>query len=59
MEGMKNVRTVRVRTPFGDPSDALVIGDIGKRTVAFLPRHGRGHRIPPFQINFRANIYAM
>jgi 5'-methylthioadenosine phosphorylase len=59
MEGMKNVRTVRVRTPFGDPSDALVIGEIGDRTVAFLPRHGRGHRIPPFQINFRANIYAM
>jgi 5'-methylthioadenosine phosphorylase len=59
MEGMKNVRHVRVRTPFGDPSDALVVGEIGGRTLAFLPRHGRGHRIPPFQINFRANIYAM
>lgn len=59
MAGMKNVRQVRVRTPFGDPSDALVVGEIGGRTVAFLPRHGRGHRIPPSQINFRANIYAM
>ncbi len=59
MEGMKNVRNVRVRTPFGNPSDALVVGEIGGRTLAFLPRHGRGHRIPPSQINFRANIYAM
>ncbi len=59
MEGMKNVREVRVRTPFGDPSDALIVGEIGERTVAFLPRHGKGHRIPPSQINFRANIYAM
>jgi len=59
MEGMKKVRNVRVRTPFGDPSDALVLGEIGGRTLAFLPRHGRGHRIPPSQINFRANIYAM
>lgn len=59
MEGMKNVRNVRVRTPFGDPSDALVVGEIGGRTLAFLPRHGRGHRIPPSQINFRANIYAL
>ena len=59
MEGMQNVRSVKVRTPFGDPSDALVLGEIGGRTLAFLPRHGRGHRIPPSQINFRANIYAM
>ena len=59
MEGMKKVRNVRVRTPFGDPSDALVLGEIGGRTLAFLPRHGRGHRIPPSQVNFRANIYAM
>ena len=59
MEGMRNVRHVRVRTPFGNPSDALVVGEIGGRTLAFLPRHGRGHRIPPSQINFRANIYAM
>lgn len=59
MEEMRNGRTVRVRTPFGDPSDALILGEIGGRTLAFLPRHGRGHRIPPSQINSRANIYAM
>ncbi len=59
MEGMRNVRTLRVRTPFGDPSDALVVGEVGGRTLAFLPRHGRGHRIPPGRINFRANIFAM
>jgi 5'-methylthioadenosine phosphorylase len=59
MEDMKNVRNVRVRTPFGNPSDALVVGEIGGRTLAFLPRHGRGHRIPPSRINYRANIYAM
>jgi len=59
MEGMNKVRRVRVRTPFGDPSDALVVGEIGGRTLAFLPRHGKGHRIPPSRINFRANIYAM
>lgn len=59
MEGMRNVRTVHVRTPFGDPSDAMVVGEIEGRTLAFLPRHGRGHRIIPSQINFRANIYAL
>jgi 5'-methylthioadenosine phosphorylase len=59
MEGLMNVRRVKVRTPFGDPSDSLVVGDLEGRTLAFLPRHGRGHRIPPSRINFRANIYAM
>jgi 5'-methylthioadenosine phosphorylase len=59
MEGLKNVRTVSVKTPFGDPSDALVVGEIEGRTLAFLPRHGRGHRIMPSQINYRANIYAL
>jgi 5'-methylthioadenosine phosphorylase len=59
MEGMKNVRTVKVKTPFGDPSDALVTGEIEGTTIAFLPRHGRGHRIPPARINYRANIYAL
>ncbi len=59
MEDLKNVRQVAVRTPFGDPSDALVVGELEGRTVAFLPRHGRGHRIGPSQINYRANIYAM
>jgi 5'-methylthioadenosine phosphorylase len=59
MDGLKNVRTVTVRTPFGDPSDDLVVGDLDGRTLAFLPRHGRGHRVLPSQINYRANIYAM
>jgi len=59
MEDLKNVRQVVVRTPFGDPSDALVVGELEGRTVAFLPRHGRGHRIGPSQINYRANVYAM
>jgi 5'-methylthioadenosine phosphorylase len=59
MEDLKNVRQVVVRTPFGDPSDALVVGELEGRTVAFLPRHGKGHRIPPSRINYRANIYAM
>ena len=59
MEGMKNVRTVSVKTPFGEPSDAMVVGEVEGRTLAFLPRHGRGHRIIPSQINYRANIYAL
>lgn len=59
MEELTNVRTVAVRTPFGDPSDAMVVGEIEGRTLAFLARHGRGHRILPSQINYRANIYAM
>jgi 5'-methylthioadenosine phosphorylase len=59
MEGLRNVRTVSVKTPFGDPSDAMVVGELDGRTLAFLPRHGKGHRILPSQINYRANIYAM
>lgn len=59
MEDLKNARQVVVRTPFGAPSDALVVGEIEGRTVAFLPRHGRGHRIDPSRINYRANIYAL
>jgi 5'-methylthioadenosine phosphorylase len=59
MEGLKNVRQVAVRTPFGSPSDVLTVGELDGKTVAFLPRHGRGHRIAPSQINFRANIYAL
>lgn len=59
MEGMRNVRKVTVRTPFGPPSAPLVVGEIAGRTLAFLPRHGIGHRFSPSQINYRANIYAM
>jgi 5'-methylthioadenosine phosphorylase len=59
MPGLTEMREVRLRTPFGEPSDPLVVGTLSGRRVAFLARHGRGHRILPGEINFRANIYAM
>lgn len=48
-----------VETPYGAPSDSIVLGEVAGRQVAFLPRHGRGHTIPPHKINYRANIWAM
>ena len=59
MPGLTGVREHRVETPFGDPSDALIVGELEGRKVAFLARHGRGHRLLPSELNFRANIYAM
>ena len=59
MSGLTNTKEIRVKTPFGDPSDAIVLGTLEARRVAFLARHGRGHRILPGEINYRANIYAM
>jgi len=59
MKGLTDTREVRVKTPFGDPSDAVVIGTLEGRRVAFLARHGRGHVISPSEINYRANICAM
>ncbi|MBM4125501.1 MAG: S-methyl-5'-thioadenosine phosphorylase [Nitrospira sp.] len=59
MEGLERVREVRLTTPFGRPSDALILGTIDGVSVAFLSRHGRGHRIAPSEINYRANIYAL
>ncbi|MGE5807842.1 MAG: S-methyl-5'-thioadenosine phosphorylase [Nitrospirota bacterium] len=59
MEGLTQVKTVKVATPFGKPSDDYVIGTLFGRRVAFLPRHGRGHRIMPTDINYRANIFGM
>jgi 5'-methylthioadenosine phosphorylase len=59
MEGLEQVREVKVTTPFGKPSDAVILGQIDGRFVAFLSRHGRGHRISPSDINYRANIYAL
>ncbi|MDD8016417.1 MAG: MTAP family purine nucleoside phosphorylase, partial [Acidobacteriota bacterium] len=56
IEGIKNVREVRLETPFGDPSDAYAVGELEGRTVAFLSRHGRGHRFLPAEVNYRANI---
>jgi len=59
MSGLTNAREIRVKTPFGDPSDAIVVGTLEGKRVAFLARHGRGHRLLPTELNFRANIYAM
>ncbi len=59
MGGLSNTREVRVKTPFGDPSDAIVIGTLEEKRVAFLARHGRGHRFTPSEINYRANICAL
>ena len=59
MPGLENVREERVETPFGEPSDAFVLGDLEGRKVAFLARHGRGHKLLPSELNFRANIYGM
>ena len=59
MPGLTDVQEVVVETPFGDPSDAFIVGTLEGRKVAFLARHGRGHRILPSELNFRANIYAM
>jgi 5'-methylthioadenosine phosphorylase len=57
MPGLTDTREAKVETPFGDPSDAYVLGTLEGRKVAFLSRHGRGHRITPSELNFRANIY--
>jgi 5'-methylthioadenosine phosphorylase len=59
MNGLTKTREVHVKTPFGGPSDAVVLGMLEGKRVAFLARHGRGHRILPGEINFRANVYAM
>jgi 5'-methylthioadenosine phosphorylase len=59
MEGLSGVREVHVRTPFGEPSDALIVGMLDGVRLAFLSRHGRGHRVSPSDINYRANIYAL
>ncbi len=59
MEGLEDVRSIRLETPFGDPSDEYVTGTLEGHSLVFLPRHGRGHRIGPSQLNFRANIWGM
>src|SRR5438445_2950059 len=59
MGGLSEAREIRVKTPFGEPSDGIVLGTLEGKRVAFLARHGRGHRILPSELNFRANIYAM
>jgi 5'-methylthioadenosine phosphorylase len=59
MEGVTGAHEIAVETPFGPPSDGIVLGTLEGRKVAFLPRHGRGHRILPSEINFQANVYAL
>ena len=59
MSSLTDVREESVRTPFGDPSDTIVVGSLGRTQFYFLPRHGRGHRIPPSRVNYRANVYAL
>jgi 5'-methylthioadenosine phosphorylase len=59
IEGFTEVREVQLDTPFGPPSDAFMVGRLEGRSVAFLPRHARGHRLLPSELNFRANIYGL
>jgi len=59
MPELKDIEEITVDTPFGSPSDAFVVGTLGDQRVAFLPRHGRGHRFTPTELPFRANIYGM
>ena len=59
IEGLTNKRWQRIQSPFGAPSDELLFGELDGQQMVFLPRHGRGHRIPPAEINFRANIDAL
>ncbi|MGA2809975.1 MAG: S-methyl-5'-thioadenosine phosphorylase [Candidatus Acidiferrum sp.] len=59
MSGLTDTKEVRVKTPLGDPSEVFVVGTLEGKRVAFLARHGRGHRILPGEINYRANVYAM
>jgi 5'-methylthioadenosine phosphorylase len=59
MEGLTDVDRRAIDTPWGAPSDEIVLGTLGEVRLAFLPRHGRGHRIPPHRIEFRANLFAL
>ncbi len=59
MNGLTDIHSIKVETPWGNPSDELVVGKLGGTEMVFLPRHGRGHKIMPSEINYRANIYAL
>jgi 5'-methylthioadenosine phosphorylase len=59
MEGLHDVESVKIKTPWGEPSDKFIKGKLGDIEFIFLPRHGKGHKISPSEINYRANIYAM
>ncbi|MFC1620791.1 S-methyl-5'-thioadenosine phosphorylase [Candidatus Omnitrophota bacterium] len=59
IDGLEDVKEVKVSTPFGEPSDSYIVGSLEGSEVVFLPRHGRGHRILPTELNYKANIYGM
>ncbi|NJK88919.1 MAG: S-methyl-5'-thioadenosine phosphorylase [Myxococcales bacterium] len=59
MEGLSSIHKVHLETPFGDPSDEFITGTLHDQRMVFLPRHGVGHKLPPHEINFRANIWGM
>ena len=59
LDGFEDVKEVTVDTPFGATSDAIMVGRLGGRDLAFLPRHGRGHRLLPTEVPYRANIWAL
>ena len=59
IEGITDVENIKVETPFGDPSDLFITGNLEGKSVVFLPRHGKTHSILPSELNFRANIYGM
>jgi 5'-methylthioadenosine phosphorylase len=59
LEPLTNVEEIEITTPFGVPSDAIIAGSIGSTRLLFLPRHGRGHRLPPHRVNYRANLLAL
>jgi 5'-methylthioadenosine phosphorylase len=59
LDGLEDVRWAKVKTPFGDPSDAYCVGRLAQARVIFLARHGRGHRLSPSEVNYRANIYGL
>ena len=59
VDALTNTRWVSVESPFGKPSDDILLGDLDGQAMAFLPRHGRGHKIPPSEVNYRANIDAL
>ena len=59
IEGLEIIKQLKVKTPFGEPSDKFIVGKLEGKEVVFLPRHGVGHRISPGEINYRANIFAM
>src|SRR6476661_5162251 len=58
-EFLADAERVRVQTPFGEPSDEVVVGSLAGRQVAFIARHGQGHRFPPHKVNYRANLWAL